>query len=67
MAGYFVTRKKRVVLEVSELVFVPDCKDPREANRRALTGEGEPLRGSEQVILRRGRDRILETGEAIEA
>ncbi|MFN3342743.1 MAG: hypothetical protein ACK40M_08610 [Flavobacteriales bacterium] len=67
MAGYFVARKRRMVLEVDELVFVPDCRDEQEARRKVLTGEGVPLKGSEKVSGRRGRDRILDAGEAIEA
>lgn len=67
MAGYFVTRKKRVVVEVTELVYVPNCTDPGDARKRAMFGEGEPLRGSEKVLMRRGRDRILEAEDAVEA
>ncbi|MBX7095275.1 MAG: hypothetical protein K1X56_11155 [Flavobacteriales bacterium] len=67
MAGYFVTRKKRVVVELDEIVFLSDCKSPEEAKRRALSGEGQLLRGSEKYVQRKGRDKIIEAEEVMEA
>jgi hypothetical protein len=67
MSAFFVTRRKRVVVEVEEVVFLNNCEDAFEARKRALTGEGELLRDSETVIDRRGRERILTALDVIEA
>jgi hypothetical protein len=67
MSAFFVTRRKRVVVEVEEVVFLNNCEDAIEARKRALIGEGELLRDSETVIDRRGRERILTALDVIEA
>ena len=46
MPNYFIKRKKKVISYVTDLIYIPDCRDKAEARKMAMKIVISPIKGA---------------------